>query len=242
MTKQIKPYSNKEIAVISNQLAKASYSLSVTEHRLIKSFLKRLDDYFDKELDTTYTLTIQEYAEDWGIASTDARKEAKAATVSLFKKKITVPLEEGGYLDIRWIAEAGYSKASDSVILAWSPRVKKHISQLKERFTKLDLAEMKDFSSSYTFRLYEIIQCSIGENGYKNPNIKVKDLMTALDVPESYKNYMTFNARVLTPCVKELNTKIAKFKKLKVEEHKVKGSKKVESIEFQGCGIGNRYK
>ena len=237
------PYQNTNIAVISNQLAKASYALSVTEHRLVKSFLKRLDNYYDKEHQALSYIFVKDYAEDWGLVITDARKEAKAAIVSLFKKKLTLLQADGeSYLDVRWISESGYDRETDTIMLTWTTRVLLHISLLQERFTKLDLLEIKDFKSNYSFRLYEILICSIGENSYRNPKFLVEDLMNLLDIPRSYRNYMTFKQKVLTPCTKELQTKTGKFSKLEFKEGKLSGSKKVVSIEFTHCGVGNRYK
>ena len=130
----------------------------------------------------------------------------------------------------------------DTLYLYWSDTILTHISQLKERFTKLDLLEIKDFSSSYSFRLYEILICSIGENSYKNPKFSVEELMYMMQVPRSYLGYNIFKQRVLTPCVRELSTKTGKFKAIALKEHKGKGSKKIVEVEFTGCGIGNKYK
>lgn len=237
------PYQNVNVAVISNQLAKASYSLSVTEHRLVKSFLKRLDNYYDKEHQALSYLSVRDYADDWGLGVTDARKEAKAAVASLFNKKFSVIQADGeSYLDARWISEAGYDREADVIMLTWTNRVLQHISLLKERFTKLDLLEIKKFHSSYSFRLYEILICSVGENSYKNPSFETEELMNMLDVPDSYRNYMTFKVKVITPCVKELKIKTGKFNSLNIIEHKKQGSKKIVRLEFSGCGVGNRYK
>lgn len=243
MSNQVKPYSNINLAVISNNLAKASYYLSLTEHRLIKSFLKRVDNYFDKELEALATLTVQDYANDWGLLTTDARKEVKSAIDTLFNKKITLLKEDGvSYVDTRWLSEKGYDRETDAVMITWSQRVLNHISLLKERFTKLDLKEMKDFSSTYTFRIYELIICSVGENSYKNPKFPVEDLMNILDVPDSYRNYMTFKLKVLKPVIAELRSKTGKFSGIELVEHKKQGSKKIMEVEFAKCGVGNRYK
>ena len=243
MSNKVIPYSNTNLAVISNNLAKASYSLSLTEHRLVKSFLKRVDNYFDKELDALSMLSVQDYAEDWGLLTTDARKEVKAAIETLFNKKITLLKEDGiSYIDTRWLSEKGYDRETDVVMITWSQRVLSHISLLRERFTKLDLKEMKDFSSTYSFRIYELIICSVGENSYQNPKFLVDDLMDILDVPDSYRNYMTFKQKVLKPVIAELRNKTGKFAGIEIIEHKKQGSKKVIEIEFIRCGVGNRYK
>jgi plasmid replication initiation protein len=237
------PYQNTNIAVVSNYLLKSRYTLTIAEHRLLKSLIKRIPNYFDLKLDAIHSISVQDYANDWSLPEDNARKELRKAGSSLCTNNIYLPVDNSESFSItRWFAEAKYDRKTDILQAMLTSTVVANISELTERFTKLDLLEMKDFSSSYSFRIYEILICSIGENSYKNPKFKLEDLMSMLDVPESLKDYRNFKARVITPCLKELKTKTGKFSKLEVKEHKQTGSKKVIEIEFTGCGIGNRYK
>lgn len=237
------PYQNKNIAVVSNHLLKARYTLTVAEHRLLKSLIKRIPNYFDLKLDAVHSISVQDYADDWEIPEDNARKELRKAGASLCTSSIYLPVDNLESFDItRWFAEAKYDRKTDILQAMLTSTVVANISELTERFTKLDLLEMKDFSSSYSFRLYEILMCSVGENSYRNPKFLVEDLQKMLDVPESLKDYRNFKTRVLTPCTKELQTKTGKFSKLEFKEGKLAGSKKVVSLEFTHCGIGNRYK
>lgn len=237
------PYQNTNIAVVSNYLLKARYTLTVAEHRLLKSLIKRIPNYFDLKLDAVHSITVQDYATDWGLPEDNARKELKKAGLSLVTSNIHLPVETPeSFCITRWFAEVSYDRKTDVLQAMLTSTVVANISELTERFTKLDLLEMKDFSSSYSFRLYEILMCSVGENSYRNPNFLVENLMELMQVPESLKDYRNFKTRVLTPCTKELQTKTGKFSKLAFKEGKLAGSKKVVSLEFTHCGIGNRYK
>jgi plasmid replication initiation protein len=239
------PYQNNKIAVLSNEVCKSSYQLSVGEHRLLKLYLQSSKNYFDEPIDTNipFSLTIRDYASNWGLELFNARKEVREAAVSLAKRELYKFGDDNEIIAFaHWASDIIHNKDLDTWELYWSRTILAHISELKERFTKLDLTEMKDFSSSYSFRLYEILMCSVGENSYRNPSFEVETLMTMMQVPESYRNYRAFKARVLTPCTKELLTKTGKFSNLSITEIKQKGSKKVISLEFSGCGIGNRYK
>jgi plasmid replication initiation protein len=237
------PYQNTNIAVVSNYLLKSRYTLTVAEHRLLKSLVKRIPNYFDLKLNQVHSITVQDYADDWGLPEDNARKELKKAGSSLCTSNIHLPVDNSESFNItRWFAEVSYDRKSDKLQAMLTSTVVANISELTERFTKLDLLEMKDFSISYSFRLYEILMCSVGENSYRNPNFLVEDLMKLLDVPESLKDYRNFKTRVLNPVTKELQTKTGKFSKLEIKEVKQRGSKKVVELEFSGCGIGNRYK
>jgi len=236
------PYQNNTIAVLSNVVCKSSYNLTVSEHRIVKMFLQQIKDYYEQPLDPFMSLSIHDYAYTWGLQKNDARKELQEAVLTLWRKELYEETSNGGYCFARWCDRFYFDREQDSLTIKWSDTILSHISQLKERFTKLDLLEMKDFSSSYTFRLYEILICSIGENSYKNPKFLVEDLQRIMKVPESYLQYKIFKQKVLTPCTKELQTKTGKFSKLNFVEGKLAGSKKVVSLEFSGCGVGNRYK
>ena len=233
---------NNNIAVLSNNVCKSSYNLTVSEHRVIKMFLNSITDYYGTDISSSHTLTIQEYVEQWGIVASDARKELQDAVLTLWRKELYNVTNSGTYSYTRWCDSFTYSREQDTLTIKWSDTILSHISLLKERFTKLDLLEIKDFSSSYSFRLYEILICAIGENSFKNPKFEVEVLMDMMQVPESYRNYRTFKARVLTPCTSELQNKTNKFSKLSLIEHKRKGSKKIMEVEFSGVGIGKKYK
>ena len=236
-------YRNTNIAVIANTLLKARYTLTVAEHRLLKSLIKRIPNYYNLKLENIHSITVADFATDWELSKDDARKELKKAGLSLCTSNIYLPVQHSESFHItRWFAEAYYDRSTDLLQAMFTNTVLQSISELTEKFTKLDLVEMKDFSSSYSFRLYEILHCRIGENSYKNPKFEVETLMLMLDVPPSLLNYRNFKLRVLTPCVAELRCKTGKFSKLELVEHKGKGSKKVLELEFKGSGIGNRYK
>jgi plasmid replication initiation protein len=242
MQKTSKPYANKQIAVLSNEVCKSSYNLTVSEHRVIKMFLAGIQNYYEVPIDRVAAIPVKTYAEVWDIETSDARKELKAAVVTLWRRELYQESKDGSYGFARWCDSFNFIKEDDTIVIKWSDTILEHISQLKERFTKLDLSAMQNFSSSYSFRLYEILICSVGENSYKNPRYTVDELMTMMQVPPSLRDYRNFKARVLKPCTKELIEKTGKFKKLNFVETRMQGSKKVESLEFQGCGIGNKYK
>lgn len=237
------PYHNTNIAVVSNYLLKSRYTLTVAEHRLLKSLIKQIPNYYDLKLEAIHSISVQDYADDWELPKDDARKELRKAGIALCSRDIYLPVEQSESFNItHWFSEVSYNRKTDILLSMFTSTVVANISELKERFTKLNLVEMKDFDSSYSFRLYEILLCTIGENSYKNPKFEVEVLMGMLDVPESLKDYRNFKARVLTPCTKELQNKTNKFSKLSLIEHKRKGSKKIMEVEFSGVGIGKKYK
>jgi len=230
----------KAIAVISNELMKSSYSLNLMEHRLIKFFISqiRFNDVLDSR--ETVSISVKEFANFWDMPSTDARKGLQDAGETLFNRYIEVNVSANKREKIRWAWKVGFDGDKDTFNICWTEPVIQHISLLRERFVKLDLTELVNLSSSYSFRLYEILTTVTGENSYKNPSFTVEQLMYMMDVPDSCKVYKTFNNRVLKVAITELKTKVKRFAKLGMEEEKEK--RKVIGIKFCGVGISGRYK
>ena len=233
---------SKAIAVLSNEITKCSFNLSLMEHRIIKQYISRIK--YTEVIDSRelYVLNIKEFANFWGINAADVRDELLTAGKTLFDRYIFKGDPNGSYSYSRWITFFNYNKEEDSISIRWSEELVQHICQLRERFVKLDLMELIDLKSIYSWRLYEILVTTIGENSYKNPSFTPEQLMFMMDVPESCKVYKTFKGRVLKVAVEELKTKVKRFSKMNMVEEKENGKRKVIGVGFEGVGVGNRYK
>jgi hypothetical protein len=234
---QIKP-----IAVMSNAITKSSYNLSVTEHKILKTFVSQIKYTTELNSDTPYYPDVKEFAELWGLHAFNVRKEIELYGKTLFDRYIYQEDGQGSYRFSRWISDFAYNKPLDRFEIYWSPKVIQHLCLLRERFVKIDLSELIDLQSSYSFRLYEILTTVVGENSYKNPYFTVTQLMDMFDVPESYREYKVFNNRVLKTAVGELKTKVKRFSKMEIEEEKEKGKRKVVGVRFCGVGVSAKYK
>jgi plasmid replication initiation protein len=238
----MKELNGKSYAVLSNQVVKTSYNLTLVEHRILKQFLCQLD-YYNKAITSqdVFSLTVKEFAAQWEVPADNARKSLVSAAKTLYDRVLFQGDLDASFSYARWISSYKYDAEMDNITIRWSQDILEHVSELKERYVKLDLNDLVELQSSYSYRLYEILNVTLGENGYKNPSFSVEDLMFMLDVPRSYRSYNIFKMRVLTPCVKELSETVLKFKNLSVVETNAPRSKKVVSLEFRGCGVGNRY-
>lgn len=242
MKKSVTPYSNTNIAVLANELCQFRYNMTLGEHRIFKLYVSKIANTYDESIEGLYyTVSVAEYAETWGLRTDNARNELKEAAHKLWRSQVTTETSAGSYAMLRWICELSYSSEDDSFKLCWSPTVHRYISNLKGSYAKLSLVDMKNFNSSYSFRLYEILISRVGENGYKKPRFSVEELMDMLQVPESYRSYNIFKQKVLTPCTKELRENVTQFSRLAFEGIPQPRSKKIIEIEWQYAGIGNKY-
>ena len=231
---------SKPIAVLSNEIAKSSYNLTLMEHRVIKSFIAAVKFSEVLSSDVPYYLGVREFANFWNLNMFDVRKEVDKAVNTMFLRYVSTSRLDGTYTKTHWISSFTYDAVEDRFEIYWTPQVIGHISQLRERFVKLDLSELIDVKSMYSFRLYEILTTVIGENSYRNPSFTIEQLMHMMDVPDSCKEYKIFKQRVLMVAVGELKTKVKRFSKMEIEEEKEK--RKVLGIKFCGVGVASRYK
>ena len=231
------------IAVISNELLKSSYNLSVMEHRIVKSFTASIGYSDVLSEDTPYSMKLMDFAHFWGLNGCDVRKDIKVSVNTLFKREITIKTAEG-HGKIHWLQKFWYSNADDSFYLYWNKDVIRHISLLRERFAKLNLDDLVGLRSSYSIRMYELLITAVGENSYKNPSWSPEELMELLDVPDSYREYKIFKMRVLNVIWKELKENVVKFKDLEMELEvgNRKWNRKVERIGWRRVGVGNKYR
>jgi len=208
---------------------------------LVKLFVSKLDSYGDGVTDqSTFTITTREFADYWDIRLDKARESLEAASNTLFSRKVSALYPNSGFKHCRWCSMVEYNPDLDTFTICWTREVLKHLTLQREYFTKLDLGELTEFTSSYSFRLYELLSAISGGNSYKNPRLEVEAWMNTLDVPTSLYEYKKFKAMVLKPCIAELREKTQRFRYLDFKEHKV--GTKVMEIEFTGVGIGARYK
>jgi plasmid replication initiation protein len=77
-----------------------------------------------------------------------------------------------------------------------------HLFGLRGEFTQYKLKQASALRSSYSWRLFELLQSWIG-TGHYQPTIE--EFCLAMDVPESYKkDFKSIRIRVIEPAVAEL--------------------------------------
>ena len=90
------------------------------------------------------------------------------------------------------------------------------ITRLEEQFTKYDIEQVRELSTGYAVRLYEILIAwrSTG----KHPLLRYKNLEKLGVLDTEYKQMNDFKKRVLDPSINQINDKTDI--KVKVEQHK----------------------
>ena len=125
--------------------------LSSQEQRLLASMICRIhpNDSDFKE----YDFAIKEFCEKIGVSGRNYYLELKKISKNLIKKIIEIEDEEGGFLQVSWLASAYYK--SGRIKLSFHPRLKPFLLQLQRCFTQIELKYYFELNSKYAQRIYE---------------------------------------------------------------------------------------
>ena len=249
------PTSNKNLVYLDNKLAQASYSLNLSEQRLLFLSLSKtrqgysrsptesekakhihgaieledLDLYVpseDFDSTTLFTISILEYAKTFDIRPVDAREELLAACNNLFKRYIVLKETNGSFKKFHWIQGIEYDAKEDSVSFRWSFDIVPYIKDIQNYFTKLKFGKLLFLQSTYSWKLFTFLCSRRGENKYIDLKASVEELMFALDVPNSCKEFKHFNNLILKKVTKEFQSKLG------MEKFEVSFEKQGRSIKY----------
>ena len=207
------------LVTMSNMLTRASYSLSLSEKRLLMLAVTCLDN----SLDESQILKIKpsEYADFYTLNHTGAYRTLKRAVENLWTR--TLVTEDN--TKYRWIITSRYEDGF--VELEFHPRLKPHLIQLKNQFTQYFLHRAADFKLLYTWRLFELIM-QFKSTGYLK--IELDDFKRTMDVPAAYnRDFGLIRTKVITPAIAEIKEKDG----LKITWKPIKTGRKVTALEFK---------
>jgi plasmid replication initiation protein len=252
------------LVTLDNKLAQASYSLNLTEQRLLYIILSKIQpDYYRKETEqetndkifynkvvsrevlfvegdnfdstTLYQLSVKEYATFCKIDLKDAREALIESANHLFNRKITLQKETGGFVSFGWVQFIEYDEVSDYIGIRWSYGILPYIQNLTKFFTKLRLNELLGLRSTYSWKLYQLLLSKKGENNYKKEVvIAYESMLFSLDVPISCREFKFFNSKILQKSMKEVD-KVGLLEELKMK--KVLKGKKVVGLSFTWLNV-----
>ena len=131
----------------------------------------------------------------------------------------------------------------DEVLIRFSPEIMPYLINLKTNFTQHALSEISELNSKYAVILYRWLSMNYNQyehysvkggrreeqiNGYRNPEIGMKELREMTDTVTEYKRFTHFETRVL----KEPLEEITNHTSFNVTYEKVKKGRSIDSIVF----------
>lgn len=199
-----------ELVVKDNALIQASYTLGLSEQRLMLLAILEARET-GKGIDHTSLLMVHAYAyaDQFGIDKNNAYEVMRDASKGLFDRYVTYHDKNpkngnDRSFHCRWVDKIGYEKATGTVFLRFTADVVPLITRLENNFTSYEIEQVANLDSGYAIRLYELlIQWRITG---KPPVFELQDFRRKLGVEDiQYKTMSNFKNRVLEPALKQIN-------------------------------------
>ncbi|MFL4396789.1 replication initiation protein RepM [Acinetobacter pittii] len=215
-----------------NNLIEASYSLSLSEQRLILVAIIAARD-IEKELtsDTLLTIHASEYMKQFNLSRQSAYEALQSACDNLFERRLSYKAldPQTGKTAIyksRWVSKVGYVKEVACVQLIFAPDILPLFVKLEEKFTRYELKQISQLTSVYAIRLYELL---IRWRSTGKLYISLIDLREKLGLlQDEYSKMGDFKKRVLTVALNQIN----KFTDIDVDYIQKKEGRSISHIEF----------
>lgn len=193
-----------KLVVKDNSLINASYYLSLVEQRLI--LLGIVEARNNQSQDNEFIIHVNSYISTFGVDDSTAYLTIKEACKRLKKREFTFTRVVNGVaekVESRWVQSVAYATNASYVKIEFTNAVMPLITKLEKHFTSYQLEQVKDLTSIYAIRLYELL---ISWKQTKKVELSLVDLRLKLGIEASeYKTMCNFKAKVLDLAVSQIN-------------------------------------
>jgi plasmid replication initiation protein len=211
--------------VKSNALIEARYRLSLQESHVILWLLTQIRP--DDEDFKAHSMKIADFAKMVGVAVDGQYQELRKVTMRLIQRGLNIyEPDTKEWLQVSWLSSARYKTKQGYLFLEFSPQLKPYLLQLKERFTKINIADTLKFKSVHALRIFELLAQyeSIGKRV-----IKIDELRACCGIQkDEYELYAGLKRKVINRAKDEINAKTEYV----VDYREIKESRKVVAIEW----------
>lgn len=207
--------------------------LSLTEQRLL--LLAIIDTRASGAgINASEPLTVHasRYASEFGVTRQAAYSALREAASGLFERRFSYQeVRKKGVAEVvsRWVSQIAYTEEEATIEMVFSPAVVPLITNLERRFTSYQLEQVRDLTSFYAIRLYELLTSwrRVGK-----ANFDLETLRGNLGIePASYRRIGNFKSRVLDIALKQINEKTDLT--VQCQQHKSRGRVAGFSFTFQ---------
>lgn len=197
------------LVVKSNELIRASYTLSTVEQRIILMSIVTARDISDITPDTLCRIKVADYAELYEVSPQTAYEALKEAAEVMFNRRVTIQiydevLKKKVPLAVRWLSGMNYLQQDGIVTVRFSKELIEHITEVYENFTRYKIENITNLSSQYAIRLYELLIS--WRTAGKTPVFEIQEFRSQLGLePNEYDRIQNFKQRVLDYALEQIN-------------------------------------
>ena len=197
----------------SHALSRAYYRFGLVEKRCMEALISKLNPMRSDNDIQHIELFADEYKKAFPDANTHAYDHLVLAVDALLNRVIVIPESEDKLIKMTLTVQAIYEKSKGKITVAFNPLIVPHLLGLREKFSSYPLRKTVNFSSSYTWRFYEILVSWAKDKKTTNGQFmgwidrqSIEELREMLGVPKSYQ-WVNFQKQVLDVVKNELRNK-----------------------------------
>lgn len=179
------------------------------------------------EMQKTMTITAIELHDAFpDMGRQHAGEKLKEAIDRLWDRSVIIR-DESKREEFRWLqCRTQYLKGEAKVEITFSDAIMPYLTQLKGQFTRVVVKNVSSLSSTYSIRIYELLQQFRSTN---DRTIALDDFRSMLSLDDKYQQFKDLNKLLLKPAIAELNEK----SDLAVTFETIKQGRKVIALRFR---------
>ena len=198
--------SKRDLVVKDNALINASYYLSLTEQRLI--LLAIIQARAEKMTSSNeFKVQVSSYINAFGVERSTAYEALQKAVDTLINRRFSyyrIVNDQQEKVTTNWVQSVAYATNESYIKIKFTDAVMPLITQLEKHFTSYQLEQVKDLSSIYAIRLYELMMQ--WRSSGKTQQIPIDELRYKLGIePDEYKQMVNFKTKVLDFAINQIN-------------------------------------
>lgn len=202
----------------SHALSRAYYRLGIVEKRCMEALISKLNPLRSDNKHQDIELSALDYSKTYNVSEKVAYRDLAAAVDALMHRVITTDRaqNQSGKKAFTLMSAAEYKTNEGKISCEFNYHVVPHLIGMREKFSSYPLRKAVSFSSSYTWRFYEILASWVNKKKTEGRFMGwidyqgVDDLREMLGVPKSYK-WSDFQKQVLDVVQSELKNKAGIF-------------------------------
>lgn len=219
----------------SHALSRAYYRFGLVEKRCMEALISKLNP-MRGDNPQEIELLATEYLKAFPDTGKHAYEHLERAGDALVNRVITVDSPRAGVArdKIPLMLIVSYQPKAGKITCEFNPKIIPHLLGLKRKFSSYPLRDAVNFSSSYTWRFYEILSSWVDKKRSEGVFVgwidkqSIGELREMLGVPDSYQ-WVNFQKQVLDVVEKELREKANIF----IHFERIKTGRKITHLNIK---------
>ena len=189
-------------AVIANDFIQGNLPITEVEYKTFMLLVSCIRFKEKLSAEKWYSFSIETYMELAGVPRKAAYGAIRLAASKLLDRKCIIK-EETATITCHLVSEVRVNAETSEVSARFSPSLFPYLSELRSKFTYIDLRESFLIRNPQICGLYNLLLMHRWNKRQKSIIISLPELYDVLDVPKSYRNYKEANKHILSKGAKE---------------------------------------